>query len=409
MIAPYEHAGDDINDPDRVLYINPAVDTVAVLGDLDYGRISRLLKGLRTSDPEGQGLQKFAVSASWTYHQGAGDTIRMLAKHMFPELEEMTVFMYDEKMPPADWTGGTCELQDCNHTDYYKRYAMGRGQQMRDGDRWVPFARSHIARVTLPVEQEYRKRGILISIDVNGTKDENIEALTESPAHIVTTQSSKSFTKESNVPVSVNYFPSREWNYTCGFCFHTDTSSYVLPIDEAKRGLRLLRSWHAKAQYCWWRTIPLPSSSDRITPVCRPTVVNIHNWNEDMSAEIERLAPFRWKVFQCLLVAGENEDATRLRDARTFLVTDRQWKTFCDRHKHLPCYVPEDTNAMASSYLLLDEYMCFLDKGEGMLTRSESILKVGVKKAMGQVVWDKGSFLERGGIYDWGRSEKLQW
>ncbi|CCT65010.1 uncharacterized protein FFUJ_03719 [Fusarium fujikuroi IMI 58289] len=141
----------------------------------------------------------------------------------------------------------------------------------------------------------------------------------------------------------------------------------------------------------------------------RPTVVNIHNWNEDMSAEIERLAPFRWKVFQCLLVAGENEDVTRLRDARTFLVTDRQWKTFCDRHKHLPCYVPEDTNAMASSYLLLDEYMCFLDKGEGMLTRSESILKVGVKKAMGQVVWDRGSFLERGGIYDWGRSEKLQW
>jgi radical S-adenosyl methionine domain-containing protein 2 len=28
---------------------------------------------------------------------------------------------------------------------------------------------------------------------------------------------------------------------------------------------------------------------------------------------------------------------------------------------------------MASSYLLLNEYMCFLDKGEGMLTRSESI------------------------------------
>ncbi|CVL12448.1 hypothetical protein FPRO06_04842 [Fusarium proliferatum] len=33
---------------------------------------------------------------------------------------------------------------------------------------------------TLPVEQEYRKRGILASIDVNGTKDENIKALTES-------------------------------------------------------------------------------------------------------------------------------------------------------------------------------------------------------------------------------------
>ncbi|KAH7166656.1 hypothetical protein DER46DRAFT_699048 [Fusarium sp. MPI-SDFR-AT-0072] len=32
---------------------------------------------------------------------------------------------------------------------------------------------------TVPVEEEYRKRGILVSIDVNGTKDENIEAPTK--------------------------------------------------------------------------------------------------------------------------------------------------------------------------------------------------------------------------------------
>ncbi|KAF4943214.1 hypothetical protein FGADI_13558 [Fusarium gaditjirri] len=123
-VAPYEHAGDDINDPHRVLYINPAIDTIVVLGDLDYSRISRLLTGLRVGDPAGKGLQNFAVSASWTYHQGAGDTIRMIVKHMFPELVEMTVFMYDEKMPPADWAGGTCELQDCSHTDYYKRVIL---------------------------------------------------------------------------------------------------------------------------------------------------------------------------------------------------------------------------------------------------------------------------------------------
>lgn len=42
-------------------------------------------------------------------------------------------------------------------------------------------------------------------------------------------------------PVSVNYFPSRECNYSCGFCFHTNTSGYILPLDEAKRGLRLLK------------------------------------------------------------------------------------------------------------------------------------------------------------------------
>ncbi|KAK6502478.1 hypothetical protein TWF506_003060 [Arthrobotrys conoides] len=135
------------------------------------------------------------------------------------------------------------------------------------------------------------------------------------------------------------------------------------------------------------------------------TVVNVHNWDEDMTIQIQELAPFRWKVFQCLIVGGENDNETRKTDARKFLVTEEQWQTFCRRHKHLESYVPEDNKSMASSYLLLDEYMCFLDKGEGMVTKSESILEVGVKEAMKQVVWDKKSFVERGGIYDWSRPE----
>ena len=135
------------------------------------------------------------------------------------------------------------------------------------------------------------------------------------------------------------------------------------------------------------------------------TVVNIHNWDEDMAAQVEKLAQFRWKVSQCLIVAGKNDDETRKRDARTLLVTDEQWRTFCDRQKHLPCYVPEDNSSMASSYLLLDAYMRFLDKGEGMMSTSKSILHVGVRKAIEQVVWDKKSFVDRGGIYDWGRAD----
>ncbi|KAI8417559.1 hypothetical protein FOFC_00114 [Fusarium oxysporum] len=143
-VAPYEHAGDSINDLNRVLYINPAVDTLVVLGDLDYRRMSQLLSGLSLRDPKGRGLQRLAVSASWTYHQGAGDTIRMLVKHMFPELLELTVFMYAEKMPPIDWAGGVCALEDCSGTDYYKRYAMGRGQQMMDGDKWMVIGKKEI-------------------------------------------------------------------------------------------------------------------------------------------------------------------------------------------------------------------------------------------------------------------------
>ncbi|KAL0261709.1 hypothetical protein SLS55_003139 [Diplodia seriata] len=290
--------------------------------------------------------------------------------------------------------------------------------------------------------------------------------------------------KEPAAPISVNYFPSRKCNYTCGFCFHTETSSYVLPIDEAKRGLRLLKEAGMRKlniaggepflyprlltellRYCkeelriesvsivsngskirekWmqensqWLDILAVSCDSfdaatnkkigrgddggnvvrlfRIADWCRRygvkfklnTVVNAHNWDEDMAADVARLAPFRWKVFQCLIVAGENDDETRKRDARAFLVTEEQWRTFCGRHQHLPCYVPEDNNSMASSYLLVDEYMCFLDKGEGVMTKSESILQVGVKEAMKQVVWDKTSFVERGGIYDWGRSDMQQ-
>jgi radical S-adenosyl methionine domain-containing protein 2 len=40
-----------------------------------------------------------------------------------------------------------------------------------------------------------------------------------------------------------------------------------------------------------------------------------------------------------------------------------------------------------------------------MMTTSESILDVGVQKAQEQVRWDKKSFVERGGIYDWGRAD----
>ena len=40
---------------------------------------------------------------------------------------------------------------------------------------------------------------------------------------------------------SVNYHFTRQCNYECGFCFHTAKTSFVLPIEEAKRGLRMLK------------------------------------------------------------------------------------------------------------------------------------------------------------------------
>jgi radical S-adenosyl methionine domain-containing protein 2 len=42
-------------------------------------------------------------------------------------------------------------------------------------------------------------------------------------------------------PRSVNYHLTRQCNYQCGFCFHTAKTSFVLPIDEAQKGLKMLK------------------------------------------------------------------------------------------------------------------------------------------------------------------------
>lgn len=43
------------------------------------------------------------------------------------------------------------------------------------------------------------------------------------------------------IPRSVNYHFTRKCNYKCGFCFHTETSSFYLPLEEAKKGLSMLK------------------------------------------------------------------------------------------------------------------------------------------------------------------------
>ena len=42
-------------------------------------------------------------------------------------------------------------------------------------------------------------------------------------------------------PTSVNYHFTRKCNYSCGFCFHTAKTSFVLPLDKAMKGLKMLK------------------------------------------------------------------------------------------------------------------------------------------------------------------------
>ncbi|CAK6956919.1 radical S-adenosyl methionine domain-containing protein 2 [Scomber scombrus] len=251
-------------------------------------------------------------------------------------------------------------------------------------------------------------------------------------------------------PTSVNYHFTRQCNYKCGFCFHTAKTSFVLPLEEAKRGLKLLKDsgmekinfsggepfLHDKGeflgklvQYCkqdlqlpsvsivsngsmikekWFkkygdyldilaiscdsfddatnqligRTQGKKSHVDNLNKICNwcqqyrvafkiNSVINTFNVDEDMVEHIVTLNPVRWKVFQCLLIDGENAGEEALREAERFIISDKQFQEFLDRHSSVPCLVPES-----------NEKMRFLDCRDGRKDPSKSILDVGVKEAI---------------------------
>ncbi len=284
-------------------------------------------------------------------------------------------------------------------------------------------------------------------------------------------------------PLSVNYHFTRQCNYQCGFCFHTALTSYMMPLDDAKRGLALLaRAGMRKlnfaggepflypdflGQLCRYaktelqlESVSIVSNGSKITRKwlaefgphvdilavscdsfseetnkaigrgagshlastravaawCRElgvgfklnTVVNRYNWREDMNAEIAALRPMRWKVFQVLTIEGENDGGSNSRrDARSFNVSDEEFRQFVARHsgRGLPMVV-EDNAKMRASYLILDERMRFLDCSGGRKQPSGSILDVGVARALAASGFDQDMFLKRGGRYEWTRKDR---
>ncbi|XP_068135189.1 S-adenosylmethionine-dependent nucleotide dehydratase RSAD2 [Hyperolius riggenbachi] len=290
-------------------------------------------------------------------------------------------------------------------------------------------------------------------------------------------------------PTSVNYHFTRQCNYKCGFCFHTAKTSFVLPIEEAKKGLSMLRDAGMEkinfsggepflqdrgnfvgklVEYCkmelklpsvsivsngsliterWFQAYGehldiLAVSCDsfvedvnkligrgqgkknhveklmKIRQWCRDynvafkinSVINRYNADEDMSKEIEMINPIRWKVFQCLIIDGENCGEDALRHAETFVISNEEFRGFLDRHKHNKCLVPESNQQMRDSYLILDEYMRFLDCRNGRKDPSRSILDVGVENAIKFSGFDEKMFFKRGGKYVWSKADlRLDW
>jgi radical S-adenosyl methionine domain-containing protein 2 len=128
------------------------------------------------------------------------------------------------------------------------------------------------------------------------------------------------------------------------------------------------------------------------------SVVTAQNFDEDMNAFIQELAPQRWKVFQALQVDGQND-----LDASFIRCPDEAFKVFQRRHAHLSRQgirtVFEGNDAMTASYAMVDPYGRFYDNVEGTYRYSQPIWQVGGATARQQVVVDAGKFIARGGVY----------
>nr|XP_023021734.1 radical S-adenosyl methionine domain-containing protein 2-like [Leptinotarsa decemlineata] len=291
------------------------------------------------------------------------------------------------------------------------------------------------------------------------------------------------------IPKSVNYHFTRKCNYECGFCFHTARTSFLLNLENAKIGLKMLKDAGMEkinfsggepflpsrgkhlgemVKFCklelklpsvtivsngslikekWFEeygkyldimAISCDSFNEdtnkaigrgqgnknhieqlfRVRDWCQKygvlfklnTVVNTYNHDENMCKQIKHLNPVRWKVFQCLLLEGENAGPEALRNAERFYISEETFNEFLERHKEVACLVPESNTKMQNSYLILDEYMRFLDCRDGSKTPSKSILDVGVENALKFSGFDEQMFKKRGGIYKWSKeANKLSW
>jgi radical S-adenosyl methionine domain-containing protein 2 len=130
------------------------------------------------------------------------------------------------------------------------------------------------------------------------------------------------------------------------------------------------------------------------------TVVTALNCREDMSVFVRRFQPERWKVFQVLPMAGQNDG-----DVEPLLIDDDTFRAFVERHEPLVAEglgpIAEGNDDMQGSYVMVDPLGRFFGNATGRHVYSAPILEVGVEAALAQVGISAAKFDARGGRYAW--------
>ena len=131
------------------------------------------------------------------------------------------------------------------------------------------------------------------------------------------------------------------------------------------------------------------------------SVISSKNYNENMSEFIRYAKPSRWKLFQVLPIAGQND-----LNIHDFKISDEQFQTFIDTHSDLQditAIVPESNTQMKGSYAMVDPAGRFYDNATGKHNYSRPILDIGARLAIQQMSYDFSKFVSRGGIYNWSK------
>lgn len=130
------------------------------------------------------------------------------------------------------------------------------------------------------------------------------------------------------------------------------------------------------------------------------TVITKLNVMDDMTTLIQQLQPKRWKIFQMLLIKGENIESEH-RDASDLSVADVEFRNFVDRHVGIASIMKvEDNDTMRNSYVILNERLQFLDNSDDTKVPStHSILEVGVAQAFASTFFDAANFRRRDGDF----------
>lgn len=143
----------------------------------------------------------------------------------------------------------------------------------------------------------------------------------------------------------------------------------------------------------WYCLVDQANAMD--LPIKINTTVTAYNADEDLSGFVEQVAPRRWKIFQGIVVEGQNDHGSK-----EWAIGAPAFDRFVRRNAARsiqPVVEPEEL--MRGSYAMISPDGRFYDSTMGGHSYSDPILNIGIARAWSQIQFDSNLFVERTNSY----------